>query len=223
MSPRRLVQLLAGLLLFGLSIALLVRARLGLDSWDVLHQGLAQRTGLPLGWVINGVGLIVLAAWLPLRQRPGYGTIANVVLVGLATQGALAVLPSPSPLLARWAMLIGAILVNAVATGLYIGAGLGPGPRDGLMTGLAARGYSIRRARTTIEVGVLVTGWLLGGAVGIGTLLYALTIGPLVHLLLPLFSVHKGANDASPEHHSGQYPPGPRRRLRRGLVHPHRA
>jgi uncharacterized membrane protein YczE len=223
MSPRRLVQLHAGLLLFGLSIALLVRARLGLDSWDVLHQGLARRTGLPLGWVINGVGLLVLAAWLPLRQRPGYGTVANVVLVGLATQAALTVLPSPGHLLVRWAMLIGAIVVNAVATGLYIGAGLGPGPRDGLMTGLAARGYSIRRARTTIEVGVLVTGWVLGGTVGIGTLLYALTIGPLVHLLLPLFSVHKGDNDAPSEHHSGQHPAGSRRRLRRGLVHPHRA
>src|SRR5262245_11190071 len=223
MSPRRLVQLHAGLLLFGLSIALLVRARLGLDSWDVLHQGLARRTGLPLGWVINGVGLLVLAAWLPLRQRPGYGTVANVVLVGLATDAVLAVLPSPSHLAERWATLLAAILVNAVATGLYIGAGLGPGPRDGLMTGLAARGFSIRRARTTIEIGVLATGWLLGGTVGIGTLIYALTIGPLVHLLLPLVSVPKGENDAAPERHSRQHPAGSGRCRRRGLVHPHRA
>jgi uncharacterized membrane protein YczE len=145
------------------------RQRLGLDSWDVLHQGLALRTGLPLGWVINGVGLLVLLAWLPLRQRPGYGTVANVVLVGLATEAALAVLPDVNHLAVRSAMLAAAIAVNAVATGMYVGAGFGPGPRDGLMTGLATRGYTIRRARTAVEVGVLATGWLLGGTVGIGT------------------------------------------------------
>lgn len=135
----------------------------------MLHQGLALRTGLPLGWVINGVGLLVLLAWLPLRQRPGYGTVANVVLVGLATEAALAVLPDVNHLAVRSAMLAAAIAVNAVATGMYVGAGFGPGPRDGLMTGLATRGYTIRRARTAVEVGVLATGWLLGGTVGIGT------------------------------------------------------
>lgn len=223
MSTRRLVQLHVGLALYGLSIALLVRARLGLDSWDVLHQGLARRTGLPLGWVINGVGVLVLLAWLPLRQRPGYGTVANVALVGLATEAALALVPDVHHIAARSAMLAAAIAVNAVATGMYVGAGFGPGPRDGLMTGLAARGYSIRRARTVIEVGVLVTGWLLGGTVGIGTLLYALTIGPLVHHLLPFFSVHKGVISATPQRDTREHPSGSRRRARRGMVHPHRA
>ena len=197
MSPRRLVQLHAGLLLFGLSIALLVRARLGLDSWDVLHQGLARRAGLPLGWVINGVGLLVLVAWLPLRQRPGYGTIANVVLVGLATDAALAVLPSPGHLAVRWAMLLAAIVINAVATGLYIGAGLGPGPRDGLMTGLAARGHSIRVVRTGIELTVLLTGWLLGGTVGLGTVVYALGIGPIAHVTIPRLAIRVSAIEPS--------------------------
>jgi uncharacterized membrane protein YczE len=223
MSTRRLVQVHAGLVLFGVSIALMVRARLGLDSWDVLHQGLSRRTGVPLGWVINAVGLLVLLAWIPLRQRPGYGTIANVVLVGVATQAALAVIPDVHNLAVRWVLLVAAIATNAVATGMYIGAGYGPGPRDGLMTGLAARGLSIRRARTTIEVGVLLTGWLLGGSVGAGTLIFALTIGPLVHVVLPLFSVHKGVTRASSERHPRQHPPRSRRRPRCGMVHPRRA
>lgn len=216
---RRLGQLHAGLLLYGLSVALLVRARLGLDSWDVLHQGLARRTGLPLGLVINGVGLLVLLAWLPLRQRPGYGTIANVVLVGLSAQAALAVLPDAAALATRWTMLVAAIAGNAVATAMYVGAGYGPGPRDGLMTGLAARGYTIRRARTAIEIGVLASGWLLGGTVGIGTLLYALSIGPLVHYLLPVFSTRKGASDATPERHRRQHQAPARWRVRRAMVH----
>src|SRR4029453_12002320 len=133
MSTKRLVNLHVGLVLFGASIALMVRARLGLDSWDVFHQGLALRTGLPMGWVINGVGVFVLLAWIPLRQRPGYGTVANVVIVGLVAQAVLDVAPEVRQLALRWALLIAAIAVNAVATGLYVGAGLGPGPRDGLM------------------------------------------------------------------------------------------
>src|SRR5215467_14192004 len=165
MSTSRAVRLHVGLALFGVSIALMVRANLGLDSWDVLHQGIARRTGLPMGWVINGVGALVLLLWLPLRQRPGYGTVANVVLVGLVAQACLDVLPPVDGLAWRWPLLTVSIVMNAVATGLYVGAGLGPGPRDGLMTGLAARGLSIRVARTGIEVSVLIAGWLLGGTV----------------------------------------------------------
>jgi len=205
-STRRLLQLHAGLLLFGVSIALMVRARLGLDSWDVLHQGIARRTGLPMGWVINGVAVLVLLAWWPLRQRPGYGTVANVVLVGFADQAAMAVLPTAQAMAVRWPLLVAAIALNAVATGLYVGAGLGPGPRDGIMTGLAARGHSIRVVRTAIELAVLAAGWLLGGSVGPGTLLYAIAIGPLAHHLIPAFTVTEGATRATPQRHRLQHP-----------------
>jgi uncharacterized membrane protein YczE len=142
-----------------------------------------------MGWVINGVGVLVLLAWWPLRQRPGYGTIANVAVVGLVADAGLALLPAASGLALRAAVLIAAILGNALATALYVGARLGPGPRDGLMTGLAARGHSIRAVRTGIEASVLALGWLLGGTVGIGTVLYAVSIGPLVHYLLPKLTV----------------------------------
>ncbi len=187
--PGRLVQLGAGLILFGVSIALLVRANLGLDSWDVLHQGLSLRLGIPIGWVINAVGALVLLAWIPLRQRPGIGTVANVIVVGLVANAVLAVLPGLTGLALRATALAGAIGINAIATALYIGAGLGPGPRDGLMTGLHARGHSIRVVRTVIELTVLAAGWLLGGSVGIGTVVFAITIGPLVHVLLPRLNV----------------------------------
>jgi len=217
-STRRLINLHVGLALFGLSIALMVRAELGLASWDVLHQGLAERTGLPMGWVINLVAVVVLLLWIPLRQRPGYGTLANVALVGLATEAALELLPSYDVLAVRWVLLGAGIAVNAVATALYVGAGLGPGPRDGLMTGLAARGYSIRLARTAIEVGVLAAGWVLGGTVGAGTVLYALTIGPLVHYLLPKLTVPVGAPDAPSERDRRQHPAGPDRRTGGRLV-----
>ena len=186
--PRRLVQLYAGLVLYGVSDALLVLANLGLDPWDVLHQGLSRQTGLAIGtWSII-VGAVVLLAWLPLRQRPGIGTVSNVVLIGLVINLMLAVTPAPHGLLARSLLLATGVLLNGVATGCYIGAGLGPGPRDGLMTGLAARGHSIRVVRTSIEVTVLAVGWLLGGTVGVGTLAYALAIGPLAHVFIPLFS-----------------------------------
>ena len=135
------------------------------------------------------VGVIVLLLWIPLRQRPGIGTVSNVIVIGLGADASLALLPTPDSLAVRWGFLIVAIGINAVASGLYIGARLGPGPRDGLMTGLAARGHSIRIVRTGIEVSVVATGWLLGGTLGIGTVLYAITIGPLVHLLLPRFTV----------------------------------
>lgn len=198
MLPTRLVRLYLGLALFGASIALMVRADLGLASWDVLHQGIARQVGLPLGWVVIGVSAVVLALWIPLRQRPGLGTVSNVVLVGVAVDATLAVLPQPGQLALRVALLAAGILLNGVATGLYIGARLGPGPRDGLMTGLAARGLSIRVARTVIELSVLALGWLLGGTVGVGTLAYALAIGPLAHYLLPKLTVAEPTADPAP-------------------------
>ncbi|WP_411079462.1 YczE/YyaS/YitT family protein [Streptomyces sp. cmx-18-6] len=157
----------------------MITAGLGVPSWDVLHQGLAHTTGLPFGLVVNGVGVLVLLLWIPLRVRPGVGTLANVLVVGLAADAALSVLPEPDGLAVRIPLLLLGIGLNAFATGLYIGAGLGPGPRDGLMTGLAERGVSLRLARTVIEVVVVAVGWLLGGTVGIGTLLFAVLIGPL--------------------------------------------
>jgi uncharacterized membrane protein YczE len=184
----RLLKLYVGLVLFGVSMALMLRAGLGLDSWDVLHQGISQRTGLQFGWVVIGVGALVLLAWVPLRQRPGLGTVSNVIVVGLAVDAALDVLPAPSPMWARVAFLVVGIVANGIATGLYIGAGFGPGPRDGLMTALAARGHSIRVVRTSIELTVLGAGWLLGGSVGVGTVAYALAIGPLAHYFIPRFS-----------------------------------
>ncbi|UED88217.1 hypothetical protein K4G22_02850 [Streptomyces profundus] len=188
-APRRLAGLLVGLALFGCSLGLLVRAELGLPSWDVLHQGLADRTGAPLGLVVTLMGGLVLLAWIPLRERPGPGTVCNVLLVGLAVEATLQLLPQPESLPLRWAFLLLGVVTAAVGTGLYVGAGLGAGPRDGLMTGLARRGLSIRRARTMIELTVLALGWLLGGVVGVGTVLYALAIGPLTQIALARLSV----------------------------------
>jgi uncharacterized membrane protein YczE len=193
MRFRQAVSLATGLVLFGVSVALLVVAGLGLDPWDVFQQGLARRLGVPIGQTVIAVGVLVLLLWIPLRQRPGIGTLANVVVVGLVIDAALPLLPTPHVLAWRVAYLVAGIGLNAVATGLYIGAGLGPGPRDGLMTGLAARGLSLRVARTSVEVSVLVAGWLLGGTVGVGTLAYALSIGPLVHLLLPRLALTPAA------------------------------
>src|SRR5215469_14602266 len=159
--PRRLVRLYVGLGGFGVSLALMLRARLGLGPWDVLHQGIARHLGVQLGWVTIGVSVLVLLAWIPLRQRPGPGTVSNAVLVGLVVNGALDVLPAPGSLVWRAAWLAGGIGLNGLATACYIGAGLGPGPRDGLMTGLAARGHSLRAGRTVIEFSVLVVGLAL--------------------------------------------------------------
>jgi uncharacterized membrane protein YczE len=189
----RLVRLYLGLACFGASLALMVRARLGLGPWDVLHQGLARSLDLPIGWVVNGVGAIVLLAWIPLRERPGLGTVSNVVGVGITVDAVLRVLPAPGPLGVRVAFLVAGILGTAVGTGLYIGAGLGPGPRDGLMTGLARRGFSVRAVRTAIEVCALAAGFALGGSAGIGTVVFALTIGPLVQLTLPLLAGRRPA------------------------------
>jgi uncharacterized membrane protein YczE len=187
--PGRLARLLSGLVLFGVSVALMVRADLGLASWDVLHQGLAERTGLPLGQVVNLVAVVVLLLWIPLRQRPGFGTLANVVVVGFAADAALVALPPVLPVAGRIGLLVAGILLNGLATALYLGARLGPGPRDGLMTGLAARGLPIGRVRTAIELGVLALGWALGGTVGPGTLIFAVSIGPLAQHLIPKFTV----------------------------------
>jgi uncharacterized membrane protein YczE len=184
----RLVQLYGGLVLYGVSASLLVLAGLGLDPWDVFHQGLSRTFGLAIGtWAII-VGVVVLLLWIPLRQRPGIGTVSNVVLVGLTMNVVLGHVHAPHAMVARVACLLCGVFLNGVATGAYIGAGLGPGPRDGLMTGLAARGHSIRIVRTGLEVTVLVSGWLLGGTVGVGTVLYALSIGPLAHVFIPLFA-----------------------------------
>lgn len=186
---RRLVNLYVGLVLFGLSIALMVRSELGLSPWDVFHQGVSNRFGVPIGVVVISVSAVVLLLWIPLRQRPGLGTVSNVIVVGLAVDLGLLVLPEP-PNLATQALLLGVgVVANGVATGLYVGAGLGPGPRDGLMTGLAERGLTIRRARTLIELVVLAAGWLLGGTVGVGTVVYASSIGPLAHYFIAKLSV----------------------------------
>lgn len=188
---RRLVQLQAGLLLYGLSMAMMVRSDLGLNPWDVFHQGVGDRTPLSFGTVVIITGAVVLALWVPLRQRPGIGTISNMIVIGLAADLGLWLIPAVETLAVRAAMLAFGILLNGAATSLYIGVGLGPGPRDGLMTGLAARtGRSIRAVRTGIEVAVLALGWALGGTVGFGTILYAVTIGPIVHRTLPFFTVH---------------------------------
>ncbi len=187
----RLVRLYLGLGGFGVSLALMVRARLGLGPWDVLHQGIARHLGVQLGWVTIGISGLVLLAWIPLRQRPGLGTVSNAITVGLVVNGALEVLPTPGPLGWRAVCLAGGIGLNGLATACYIGAGLGPGPRDGLMTGIAARGHSLRAVRTLIELSVLAIGFALGGTVGAGTMAYALSIGPLTHLLLPRLTVNR--------------------------------
>jgi len=187
---RRLIQLYVGLVLYGASSALLVESGLGLEPWGVLHQGLARLTGLTIGVVSIFVGAAVLLLWIPLRQRPGLGTVSNVFVVGIAMDGTLGLVPDPHSLAVRIPVLLGGILLNGVATGLYISARFGPGPRDGLMTGLHRRtGRSIRLMRTAIEIAVVATGFALGGTVGIGTVLYAVSIGPLAQLFLRVFDV----------------------------------
>ncbi|MFD2397572.1 YitT family protein [Prauserella oleivorans] len=183
---RRLTQLVAGLLLFGTSMAMMSRSRLGLNPWDVLHEGLMEKTGLTFGSVTVVTAVLVLLAWIPLRQRPGIGTAANVVLIAVSVDLVRLVLPDQHVLAWQIALLLGGIVLNGLATALYVGARFGPGPRDGLMTGLSARtGRSVRLVRTLIEVCVLAAGWLLGGTVGVGTVLFALAIGPLTQLFLP--------------------------------------
>lgn len=202
MLVRRLGQLLVGLVIYGFATALMVRSDLGLNPWDVLHQGVDERTSLSFGSVVILTGLTVLLLWIPLRQRPGIGTISNVILIGIAADLGLRLIPVASDLPSQAAMLVVGILLLAAATSAYIGAGLGPGPRDGLMTGLAARsGWPVAIVRTAIELSVLAIGWWLGGAVGVGTLLYAVTIGPLVQATMPYFEVQDGAANGKTSRH----------------------
>jgi uncharacterized membrane protein YczE len=192
-----------GLVLYGFSDALLLLAGLGVDPWDVFHQGLSRQFGLGVGtWAII-VGAVVLLLWIPLRQRPCFGTVSNVVVVGVVIDVCMAALPAPRGVALRFVVMLAGVFLNAVATGAYIGAGLGPGPRDGLMTGLAARGHSIRVVRTGIELAVLASGWLLGGTVGIGTVVYAIGIGPLAHYFIPLFRVDAEPPARSPVAEAG--------------------
>lgn len=185
---RRLLQLYVGLSFYGLSTAMFVRADLGADPWNVFHLGVARLLAMDIGTVMILTGALVLLFWIPLRQRPGLGTISNVIVIGLAADAALSLLPEMSSLVARSVLLVSAVVVNALATGMYIGAGFGSGPRDGLMTGINARtGWSVRSVRTAIEITVLLIGCVLGGTFGVGTVLYALAIGPLIQICLPWF------------------------------------
>ena len=203
---RRLPRLLAGLLLFGVGIALMVRADLGLAPWDVLHQGVSERTGVAIGNVTILTGVVVLLLWIPIRERPGVGTVLNVVVIGLVVDGTLVLVDAPGPMWQRIAFLAVGISLFGPGSGLYIGAGLGPGPRDGLMTGLARRGRSVRVVRTGIELTALAVGASLGGGVGIGTVAFALTVGPNVHWFLDHMTIPKArlrkteADDQPPGH-----------------------
>jgi len=181
----RIVRCVLGLAVFGVGVALLLDARLGAAPWDVFHSGVSELTGVPVGTVIIATGVVLLVAWIPLRERPGLGTVLNAVEIGLVVDLVLPLIPEPEPRAGRFAMMLAGVVLIAFGSGVYIGAGLGPGPRDGIMTGLARRGISIRTARTGIEITVLTVGALLGGAVGIGTAAFALAIGPLVQVFLP--------------------------------------
>lgn len=197
---RRSSQLLVGLVLFGVGCGLMVDAGLGLDPWTVFAQGIALRTGIGIGWVTVAVGAVVLLLWFPLRQRPGVGTVLNILLVGPSMQVTVDLIPHIEAIGPRIGLFAAGLLVVAVASGLYIGAHFGPGPRDGLMTGIHTRfGWPIWLARAVIEVTVLCTGWLLGGNVGVGTVAFAVLIGPLVHVALPIFDTRRrtGQPDAS--------------------------
>ena len=183
---RRFTQLFVGLLLYGFSMGMMVRAGMGLDPWDVLHQGLADLLPFSFGVTIVLVSGVVLLLWIPIRQKPGFGTLANAVVIGLATDASLAVLPAAPNVAWGVSAMFASVVLNAIAGAMYLGAGLGPGPRDGLMTGLVARGVGrVWVVRSALEGSVLLIGWLLGGSVGVGTVLYAVSIGPLLQLLLP--------------------------------------
>lgn len=220
---RRLLQLFVGLVAYGASLAFMVRGGAGLAPWDVLHSGIARLVPLTLGQVVVAMSFVVLLLWLPLRERPGLGTIANSIVVGFSADGTLAVLHQPSALALRLLLVAGGVVLCAVATAMYIGSHFGRGPRDGLMTGLVRRtGLSVRVVRTGIELTVVLLGWLLGGTVGLGTVVFALAIGPLVQPLLPLFSVRlegderecregRELSDASRSAPTRPGPPSPRR------------
>ena len=194
----RLTQLLLGLGLYGVSEAMMFAPAVGVNPWGVFETGVARITGIPVGTVLILVGALVLLLWIPFRQKPGLGTLTNIVVIGGVVDVILASTPAPHALWLRWALLFAGVALNAVATGMYIGAGLGPGPRDGLTTAIAARGHSIRVVRTGIEASVLVVGWLLGGNVGLGTLVYAVAIGPLVHITIPRLRLKTTSAGAAP-------------------------
>jgi uncharacterized membrane protein YczE len=196
---RRFAQLLVGLVGYGATASMLVLANLGLDPWDVFHQGMSRTFGLAIGtWAVIASVLVLVCGWTPLRQRPGVGTVTNAVTVGFVMDAILATVHPPHVLWARIALLVGGVVGNGLATGLYIGAGLGPGPRDGLSTGIAARGHSMRIVRTIIEGGVLITGFLLGGSVGVGTVFYAVTIGPITHVTIPALAISRRRAPSAP-------------------------
>ncbi len=193
---RRLPRLVAGIVVLSGGITFMLQARLGVSAYDVLHQGLSKVTGLSFGTVVVALGLLILVAWIPIGQRFGLGTIVNTLSIGFIVDGLLRVVPSPDSLVGRWPMLVAGIVVTAFGMGLYIGAGLGPGPRDGLMTGLAAKGYPLWLVRTVLELAALAAGWALGGDVGIGTVLFAFAIGPLGHWFLA--RLHLGVDAVDP-------------------------
>lgn len=198
LMTRRIAQLLIGLFLYGIAISMMVRATVGVAPWDVLTQGLSKQTGIPFGWMTNIIGLLVLLLWIPIRQKPGIGTVLNVLLIGPSAQLGLMVLPEVTVLWQQVLLFGGGLLVLAIATGLYIGARFGPGPRDGLMTGIHKRwGFPIWAVRTAIEVTVLAVGWLLGGNVGLGTIAFALLIGPMVNKTLPWLRVPEKVDAAA--------------------------
>ena len=188
---RRLVRCVIGLSLFSVGISMQMNANIGAPPWDVFHQGIANQTGISIGKIIVLTGFSLLLLWIPLKQKPGLGTILNALEIGLVADIALGIIPEPSDILIRILMALSGIVVVAIGSGLYIGSALGPGPRDGLMTGLAKRGIPIRKGRTAVEVIVLVTGWLLGGQVGVATFAFAFGVGPLVHFFLPRLAVRK--------------------------------
>jgi len=197
---RRLPQLLVGLVLYGWSMAMLIRSGLGLDPWDVFHQGLANHLPITFGQVTILVGALVLLLWIPLRQRPGIGTVLNVFVIGLAADAGVGAMAAVSGLSGQIAMLLGGVVANGLAGALYVGARLGPGPRDGLWVALTKRtGHSIRVVRTVLEVTIVAIGWLLGGVVGVGTVVYALTIGPIVQFFMPWVEVRLDAEEPLPE------------------------
>jgi uncharacterized membrane protein YczE len=196
---RRVPRLALGLVALGVGIGLTVRAHLGVSPWDVLHQGIARHTPLSFGSVVVLVGLAVLVLWIPLHQRLGIGTVLNTLTVGYIADATLAALARPTSAVERWVMLLAGILSMSIGLGLYIGSGLGPGPRDGLMTAISARGYPLWLVRTALELTVLVFGWVLGGDVGVGTVVFAFGIGPLGHFSLARLHLGVGGEDPDPD------------------------
>ena len=198
--PRRITQLLIGLVLFGIGIGLMLQSGMGVPPWDVLHQGLARRFGLTVGaWSII-VSVAVLLLWLPLRQPYGLGTLLNAIIIGVVIDLTGVIIPAAQVTGVAWSMMLGGVVLIGIASGLYIGANLGPGPRDGLMTGIARKGPSIRLTRAVIEITVLTLGWILGGTFGIGTIVFALAIGPLVQYFLPRWDISPHPSNDAWEH-----------------------